>query len=102
MSSVKRPSSELVRLAAALVLSGAAAMAGCSGDDETWSPAGGAGGTGTIGGNGGFGAGVGGLGGGITGPLGDPGYHARPCGFDLNDDGNVGEPEDCTLCDGTT
>ena len=30
------------------------------------------------------------------------GYHARPCGFDLDHDGVVGEPEDCRLCDGQT
>jgi hypothetical protein len=31
------------------------------------------------------------------------GYQARSCGFDLDDDGIVGEPEDdCNLCDGTT
>ena len=30
------------------------------------------------------------------------GYQARACGFDLDDDGVVGEPEDCNLCDGQT
>ena len=30
------------------------------------------------------------------------GYHRRACGFDLDDDGVVGEPEDCRICDGRT
>lgn len=30
------------------------------------------------------------------------GYEPRACGFDLDRDGIVGEPEDCNLCDGTT
>lgn len=33
------------------------------------------------------------------------GYVERPCGFDLNDDGIIGGPEDCSVCDdleGTT
>lgn len=33
------------------------------------------------------------------------GYQERPCGFDLDDDGIIGEPEDCTICndrEGTT
>ena len=30
------------------------------------------------------------------------GYDPRPCGFDLDDDGRVGEPEDCRICDGRT
>jgi hypothetical protein len=32
-----------------------------------------------------------------------PGYMARECGFDLDDDGVIGEPEDdCRICDGAT
>jgi len=27
------------------------------------------------------------------------GYLARPCGFDLNDNGIIGEPADCSICD---
>lgn len=42
----------------------------------------------------------GGSGAAIPDPLGPRGYEARACGFDLDDDGVVGEPEDCTLCDG--
>jgi len=30
------------------------------------------------------------------------GYEPRACGFDLDDDGIVGEPEDCRVCDGVT
>ncbi|MEM8994580.1 MAG: hypothetical protein AAGF23_07285, partial [Acidobacteriota bacterium] len=30
------------------------------------------------------------------------GYQPRACGFDLDDDGVVGEPEDCRVCDGAT
>ncbi len=30
------------------------------------------------------------------------GYTARACGFDMNRNGIVGEPEDCNVCDGTT
>lgn len=30
------------------------------------------------------------------------GYVSRPCGFDLDDDGVVGEAEDCRICDGRT
>ena len=30
------------------------------------------------------------------------GYTARPCGFDMNDNGIVGEPEDCNVGDGVT
>ena len=30
------------------------------------------------------------------------GYNPRPCGFDLDDDGVIGEPEDCRICDGRT
>ncbi|MEM6796173.1 MAG: hypothetical protein AAF725_19525, partial [Acidobacteriota bacterium] len=30
------------------------------------------------------------------------GYFERACGFDLNDDGRSGEPEDCRVCDGST
>ena len=30
------------------------------------------------------------------------GYAERPCGFDLDDDGMVGEAEDCRVCDGAT
>ena len=31
------------------------------------------------------------------------GYNERPCGFDLDDDGEVGEPlDDCRVCDGST
>ncbi|MCG8461401.1 MAG: hypothetical protein MI919_34395 [Holophagales bacterium] len=33
---------------------------------------------------------------------GQRGYVSRPCGFDLDDDGRVGEPEDCRVCDGRT
>ena len=32
----------------------------------------------------------------------DRGYQPRGCGFDLDDDGIVGEPEDCRICDGRT
>lgn len=32
----------------------------------------------------------------------DRGYEARPCGFDLDRDGIVGEAEDCRICDGAT
>ena len=35
--------------------------------------------------------------------LADVGYQPRGCGFDLDDDGEVGEPEDdCRVCDGVT
>ena len=30
------------------------------------------------------------------------GYTSRACGFDMDDDGTPGEPEDCNVCDGTT
>ena len=30
------------------------------------------------------------------------GFEPRACGFDLDDDGIVGEPEDCRVCDGST
>ncbi|MEO1366524.1 MAG: hypothetical protein AAFX50_05070, partial [Acidobacteriota bacterium] len=30
------------------------------------------------------------------------GYQPRACGFDLDDDGVIGEPEDCRVCDGAT
>src|SRR5688500_8654988 len=30
------------------------------------------------------------------------GYQSRPCGFDLNFNGVVGEPADCNVCDGVT
>lgn len=30
------------------------------------------------------------------------GYQPRACGFDLDDDGVAGEPEDCRVCDGAT
>lgn len=30
------------------------------------------------------------------------GYQPRACGFDLDDDGIAGEPEDCRICDGKT
>ncbi|MEM1202754.1 MAG: hypothetical protein AAGN66_05950 [Acidobacteriota bacterium] len=30
------------------------------------------------------------------------GYVSRPCGFDFDHDGIVGEPEDCRVCDGRT
>lgn len=30
------------------------------------------------------------------------GYSPRPCGFDLDRDGLRGEPEDCSVCDGST
>ena len=30
------------------------------------------------------------------------GFQPRACGFDLDDDGIVGEPEDCSICDGST
>jgi len=30
------------------------------------------------------------------------GYVARACGFDLDDDGIIGEASDCTICDGST
>ncbi len=30
------------------------------------------------------------------------GYEARACGFDMNRNGIVGEPEDCDVCDGVT
>ena len=32
----------------------------------------------------------------------DFGYQPRACGFDLDDDGIIGEPEDCLVCDGAT
>lgn len=32
----------------------------------------------------------------------DYGYQPRSCGFDMNDDGRVGQPEDCRVCDGST
>ncbi|NVB40676.1 LamG domain-containing protein [Pseudenhygromyxa sp. WMMC2535] len=35
-------------------------------------------------------------------PLPERGYNTRACGFDLDRDGIVGEPEDCNLCDGST
>jgi len=83
-----------------------AATSSC-GDDE--GP--GATATGTVVGGGGSSAGGsssggnatgGGTAAGPTGPLGPRGYEARACSFDLDDDGVVGEPEDCTLCDGQT
>lgn len=30
------------------------------------------------------------------------GYQARACGFDLNDNGRIGEADDCRVCDGQT
>ena len=34
-------------------------------------------------------------------PLPERGYNVRACGFDLDRDGIIGEPEDCNLCDGS-
>ncbi|MEM6989851.1 MAG: hypothetical protein AAF721_05125 [Myxococcota bacterium] len=31
-----------------------------------------------------------------------PGYEPRDCGFDLNDDNEVGDDDDCTICNGQT
>lgn len=35
-------------------------------------------------------------------PMPGVGYQPRACGFDLDDDGVAGEPEDCRVCDGAT
>ena len=32
-------------------------------------------------------------------PLPARGYQPRPCGFDLNHNGIIGEPADCNVCD---
>ncbi len=38
----------------------------------------------------------------VFAPKAGVGYQPRACGFDLDDDGIAGEPEDCRVCDGTT